>query len=284
MLERRINRREDGLQHYDGSAFVFSADDLSLVKKLGMTAGHSWGNHMIVNKEGDFLGVDLGDDFPRGVNLSTFDQTSLLKKLIYNARTAREGVAGENPNRTFTEIGGVVEGDAGYTVVFATEVDANGKTLRPAGSAANLIYPRNVALVQVGKDYLTNDNFVLSPGAVEEGTFKDYSGKWQTQKNQGIVWLTSYSDKNLENASRVKVAPLADGNILVLWEKWTPTGYVNTYAMKVSPRGEKLTEAIELGTQVRLGRREDALVIGDKVLLFAGEKADGEVIVTVIQP
>lgn len=284
MLGRRLNRREDGFQHQDGVALVFSADDLSLVKKLGMTSGHSWGNHLIVNGEGDFLGVDLGDDFPRGVNLSTFDETSLLKKLVYNARTAREGIAGENSNRTFTEIGGVVESDAGYTVLFATEVDANGKTLQPAGSAEYLVHPRNVALVQVTKDYIANDNFVLSQGAVEEGRFKDFLGRWQTQKNQGIVWLTDYSDKNLENASRVKVAPLSDGNILVLWEKWTPTNYVNTYAMKVSPSGEKLSEAIELGTQVRLGRREDALVVGNRILLFAGEKTDGRVIVTVIEP
>ena len=38
MLARRILRREDGLQHQSGSAFVFDAETLAMDAKLGQTS------------------------------------------------------------------------------------------------------------------------------------------------------------------------------------------------------------------------------------------------------
>lgn len=53
---------------------------------------------------------------------------------------------------------------------------------------------------------------------------------------------------------------------------------------KITESGQTLTEAVELGTEVRLGRRDDPLVSGGKVYLFAGDKVAQKLIVTVLEP
>jgi hypothetical protein len=177
----------------------------------------------------------------------------------------------------------VVEGQKGYTVVFAGETSPDGKVLLNQRVGKELNDPRNIGLVQVKPDFDQQTDFVLTQGITETGGYYGYDGKWRAQENRGVIWLTDYRNKDQENVSRLKTVGLPDGNILLLWEKWTASTYVNTYGMIVTESGVKITEPIELGAEVRLNRRDDPLVSGNRIYLVAGDKVEQKLVVTVLQ-
>jgi len=306
MLGRRLHRREDGLQHQSGVALVYNAATLKLQKNLGQTSGHSFENVLTTNQAGQFVGIDLGDNYPRGVNLHKFDGAQIKSKVVYTFKT-EHGKTAQNPagityppyreisnngvtyyqwsndNQTYTELGGVMEGQQGYTIVFASETGPGGKALLNNLVGNPLNAPRNIGLVQVKPDFEKQANFVLSQGITETGGYYTFGGKWSPQLNSGIIWLTNYQHKNQENVSRLKTVKLPDGNLLLLWEKWSADSYVNTYGMKITERGVKLTEPIALGPEVRLDRRDDPLVSGNKVYWVGGDKVEQQLVLIVLQ-
>ncbi len=302
IVSRSKNRSRDGLNHQGAIAVVFDATTLSVVRNLGQTSGHSFESVLTVNKAGEFLGIDLGDNYPRGVNLHKFTSKRRRSAVVYTFKTqhGRRAVspAGRsypsypeisgngtryfkwsNDNRTYTEIGGIAEQGSGYTIVFSGE-SANGRALDNARVGTHLNDPRNIGLVRVRSDFdrvrrrgdVVADDLVLSSGPAEVGGFFTFGGRWSPQRNKGVVWLTGYRDSTKANASRVKAVGLASGAVLVLWEKWTPTSYVSTYAMKIGPSGKKLAGPVELGARVRLNRRDDPWVRGNTVYLVAGDR------------
>jgi hypothetical protein len=89
-----------------------------------------------------------------------------------------------------------------------------------------------------------------------------------------VTWLTSYPDLT-QNASRVKTARLANGQVLVLWEAWTGTRYLGTQALTLNARGGVVLPATALGRALRLTRRDDLLVEGNVVWTVSGSAGDG---------
>ena len=88
-LSRKLTVMPDGLNHQSGWAAVFDAKTLKVVKKFGQTSGHSFANSVILNKQQGkgFYGIDLGDNYPRGINLWKFDSTTIKFKLAYSFKT-----------------------------------------------------------------------------------------------------------------------------------------------------------------------------------------------------
>ena len=304
MLGRIMHRTSDGLHHQGGIAVVFDADDLTTIVNHGQTSSHSFGNVLNVNSEGDFIGIDLGDNYPRGVNLHLFGRADRRSRVVYTFKTAH-GTTAANPagvvypvypsicnadttyyqwsndNNTYTELGGVIEINNGYTVVFAGEQE-HGKSLSNALTGNYVNVPRNIGLVQVVRDFqitdwqsyspnVVPDDIVLSRGASETGGFYTFKGTWEAQQNTGVAWITDYSDSSMENVSRLKTGKLADDTILLLWEKWTPDSYINTYALKIAEDGTRLSAITELGPGVRLNRRDDMHIIDNTAFLFSGK-------------
>lgn len=289
-IGRTMHRSPDGLNHQGGIAVVFDADTLKVVINHGQTSGHSFEN-VLVADGGVFHSIDLGDNYPRGVNLHRFDATTIDGKVVFTYKT-QHGVEATSPagarypvykaisgggqtfyqwsndNMTYTELGGLEVDADGYTVVFTSE-EHDGRALDNARTGASLNDPRNVGLVRVRRDFS-----IESAGTTETGGFYAFGGGWTDQRNDGVVWLTDYRDLAKANASRVRAAGLADGNVLVLWEEWTPTSYVTTWGLKVDRLGNVVTPAVELGASVRLGRRDDVLVRGNDVYLVGGRAPD----------
>ena len=154
--------------------------------------------------------------------------------------------------------------------------------------------PRDLALVRVQPDFppyawggapnVVTDDVVLPGGEEpEEGGFYDFGGGWQPQRNAGVVWLTHYQDVRT-NASRARVTTRADGSLLVLWEVWTGDAYIDTYAMAVDPLGGNVVPTISLGTKVRLGRRDDLFELSGGVAIPAGDRAAGELVISLLLP
>jgi len=296
MLGRTMHQSSDGLNHQGGIAVVFDAATLALVRNHGQTSGHSFENTLSV--EGNaFVGIDLGDNYPRGVHLHRFTDKRIDSSVVFAFKTehgttavAPDGRAHpgypqistdkttyyqwSNDNATYSELGGVVADPGGYTVVFANEA-TGGRALDNSRVGKSLNDPRNIGLVRVRHDFETShhgsevpDTLVLSKGASETGGFYAFGGTWSKQRNTGVVWLTNYADIS-KNATRVKAVGV-DGKVLILWEQWSADRYASTFGMLVDPAGAVITPAIDLGASVRLGRRDDVLVDGKTIYLVGG--------------
>ena len=133
--------------HQVASTYVFSARDPSTFKDLGTASSHSFGNYVTPESRGGFLGVDLGDNYPRGVHLHRFSPAGMASHIVFTYKTVhlpfprKEGSAvykeistsgktyytWSNDNGVYTELGGVVEGQASYSVIFATDRSPDGR-------------------------------------------------------------------------------------------------------------------------------------------------------------
>jgi hypothetical protein len=70
-----MTQGSDGLNHQGAFAAVFDAKTLKIIKSYGQTSGHSFSNSLIANKrDGGFIGMDLGDNYPRGIHHWVFDK------------------------------------------------------------------------------------------------------------------------------------------------------------------------------------------------------------------
>ena len=312
MLGRKMHKASDGLNHQGGIAVVFDTSTLDLVKYHGQTSGHSFGNELTVNKDGEFLAIDLGDNYPRGVNLHKFDASSIKSRVVYTFKT-RHGASAQNPagktfdkydeaskggttyykwsndNDTYTELGGVVQTSKGYLVLFIGEREP----LDNSKVGQSLNAPRDIGFVLVREDFesatktgsnMVSDDLVLSAGAEEKGGFYTFQGAWSEQRNKGIGWLTAYATTD-KNASRLRVAPLPDGQVLLLWEEWSATAYQGTWALKVDGSGSKQGSPVSLGRLARLGRRVEPLVAENgEVYIPAGNKTEKKLELMVVEP
>ncbi|MCX6880067.1 MAG: hypothetical protein NTW21_40630 [Verrucomicrobia bacterium] len=288
--------------HQGAIGLVYGTAGLDLLKHHGQTSGHSFDSVIQVDRRGNFLAMDLGDNYPRGLHLHRFDASQRQSQVIYTFKTRHadqpkrvgarttpryDEISGQgrtfyrwsNDNSTYTELGGIAECDGGIAVVFAGEVSPAGRALDNSLITSSHADPRNLGMVLVNHDFenvpqvkgrLIPPGMILSEGKSESGGFYDFGGGWRPQNNEGVVWLTDYRDRAAENASRVKLARLADNSLLVLWEVWTPDRYVATRMMRIDHAGKKLSGIIDLGSTLRLGRREDPLVVGNRVYLVSG--------------
>lgn len=78
MLARKMHPAADGLNHQGAIAFVVDSASLQLIQNFGQTSGHSLDMMLTTTCNYQFLGVDLGDNFPRG-NENVSSLLTLLK-------------------------------------------------------------------------------------------------------------------------------------------------------------------------------------------------------------
>jgi hypothetical protein len=76
VLSRKMTRSSDGLNHQGAIAAVFSADNLKLITNHGQTSGHSFASSLI-SRSDKFCGMDLGDNYPRGINYWIFNKNRM---------------------------------------------------------------------------------------------------------------------------------------------------------------------------------------------------------------
>ena len=302
---RLMHASSDGLNHQGGIAAVFNAQSLALVKNLGQTSGHSFDNMLTLDAQGNFLGLDLGDNYPRGLNLHRFNGTNRTSRVVYTFKTEHgktptspanvnypkyDAISDattsyyqwSNDNRTYTELGGVIDTPSGIVAVFAGERPSLDN--RRVGSTLN--DARNLGMVTMHRDFTSSgspvvpDDQVVYPGNPEESAFYTFGGVRTSQRNTGVKWLTNYANTS-QNASRVKVHPLGN-DALIVWELWTADTYQNTYALTVRPDGSITQQPLTLGTQFRLNRRDDLFAHNGHIYSIAGDRPNRELILNVL--
>lgn len=304
ILSRTMHRSSDGLNHQGAIAVVLDATTLAVVKNLGQTSGHSFGNFLTTDSAGKFLAIDLGDNYPRGVHLHRFDENAREGRIVYTFKT-EHGTSARSPagpsypvyseisgggktfyqwsndNRTYSEIGGVHEMQDGIAVFFAGEPDAAGKALNNARTGSTHNDARNLGMVFVKKDFSSGDP-VLSKGIHETGGFYSFGGTFSQQENKGIIWLTRYTDKNNHNVSRVKTAALDGSRVFVIHEVWTAGGYSSTQLTVLHAATGAVYKSVNIGPLLQLGWHDDLLVKDGQVYAVSGNAVDGKLEISVI--
>ena len=299
-IARRLNKSSDGLNHQSGWAVIFDANTLEVKKNFGQTSGHSFDNYLTTNAAGDFLGIDLGDNYPRGIHLHKFNSNmnNTKSEVVYTFKTYHgtrsTSPAGRsypryneistskqtfyqwsNDNGTYTELGGVVEVNDGYLVIFAGEPDQSGKSINNARANGNAYCDtRNLGFVKVRKDYENAQNLkeaILSKGISETGRFYDFGGRISEQENQGVVWLTNYKNAQKENVVHIKTLPMPDGNILILYAtdeiQYPVYETYQPYMMTINAQGKIVLPPTKLPKGITLSRRDEVLLLGSKVIV-----------------
>ena len=74
--------------HQGATGAVLDGKDLSIIR-VGGGSSHSWANSLHVTEDGkQFLATDLGDNFPRGIQVFAFSKTESKKnKLVFTMKT-----------------------------------------------------------------------------------------------------------------------------------------------------------------------------------------------------
>ena len=158
-----------------------------------------------------------------------------------------------------------MDGDA-LLVLFAGEQPSldNGKALSTHNT------PRNIGFVKVPQDL--DDDRVLSKGPTEKGGFYDFGGGWSPQENKGVNWLTKYTSIE-ENASRIKVTKLSNGQILVVFEIWKGKEFVSSNVMTLDQDGKITRAARTAKLPFRMPYSDEILSTGSNTAVFyAGAK------------
>lgn len=169
------------------------------------------GNALQFTSNGRFTGMDIGDNYPRGINFWSMSADDRKMNTIYQFKTAHSTYAKSpvgytydkydeistseqtfykwsNDNNVYTELSapGFEEMPNGYNIFFVGENPAldNKLTGGYVGS------PRNIGFVKISLDQET----VLSDGEPEYGEYYTFNGGLHEQSHRGIQWLTDYDD------------------------------------------------------------------------------------------
>jgi hypothetical protein len=303
ILPRTMYKSPDGLNHQGAIGVVFPANDPAKYKNFGQLSGHSFGNMLGVNAAGEFIGVDLGDCYPRGVNLHKFTAAARASRVVFTFKTQHAtspsnnspkydeiSTGGKtfykwsNDNNTYTELGGVTEGRVSYSVIFSTDRSVDGKVLDNSRAFPNSGDPRDLAMVRIVRNFeqVRSDNEVsdallaggMPAGSTSEtGGFFNFVGNWTKQRQAGVIWLTRH--KSGEAAHAPHTVRLPDGNILILWEKTGGPDGAALCATKVSEEGKILGETVRPGNELRLNREDRTIAAGGRNYLLATHAASG---------
>lgn len=307
---RTMNKSGDGLNHQASGAALFDAETLEVKKLMHNICSHSFDEFVSKNSQGEFIGLNAGDNYPRGTRLHKFkDGGEMQSKVVYTYKTQHADNPGSgrpqyaeisgngktyykwsNDNSIYSELGAVLEVSNGYVVIISGEPNAQGRSLDNSRVGDNNTDPRNLGFVKVRKDFENatggstevTDDLVLTKGLTEEGVYYSYGGSEEKQRNAGMVWLTNERDKENWKVTHIKATVLKDGNILILWENYKGNKYDMTYGMKVDASGNILQDTFELGVNVRLDRRSRILNHDDKIIICSGNEAEQKLELSVL--
>ena len=105
----------------------------------------------------------------------------------------------------------------------------------------------------------------------------------------GRTYLTFYNKGDSFSASRPKMVRLADGNYIVIWERWTQKtnkegtsldgAFDSTWAMKINQDGDVLKEAVKLSDTVRITRGDEPVLWNGKAAFLAGDVVENKMMI-----
>lgn len=279
--------------HHQASVTAAYSADLAKLSFSGNPSSHSFGTILSSASSSEAMGLELGDVFPRALQLHKFVDGKRFSKIIFNYKAhlitiEKDGrpLKVSHDAETYTELGGVAEGEVSYSVIFATDRSPAGLVL-DYGRVGLKGESRNLAMLRVVKDFETIDSHytvkdsMMVPGIPipeppETGEFHVFTGQHCRQRNTGLIWLTDYGQG--EAARAPHIVRRRDGNILVIWEKTGGSDGGSLWAMVVHESGQKLIEPVRLGVDLELDREDPVIGIGNRAYFLARERKTNEIV------
>lgn len=284
--------------HHQASQAATFSGDLKTVRSSGNPSSHSFGNILTSTSTKDSIGLELGDCFPRSMQFHKFTKEKRISKTIFNYKAhlitiekdGRPFKVSHDAN-TYTELGGVTEGEVSYSVIFATDRSPDGLVL----DYSRVGVPneaRNLAMLRVSKDfekipgggYTINDKLmvqglpILAPP--ETGEFNVFSGEHCSQRNPGLLWLTEYGSG--EAARNPHVIRRGDGSILIVWEKTGGSDGASLWGMVVHESGRKIMDPFRFGVHVAMDQGDPIVRIGNRSYMLGHDLKLNKVVLCAI--
>ncbi len=263
---------------------ILDSSDFHNIKSYGNITSHSFSQILKKSKdELSFLSLNLGDVYPRGIKLNRFDDKRNDDNVVF---TYKMKLNSSGDNKTYSELGGIVDTGDGYLITFISEHNINGKVLDSLNTKNYLNHARNIGVVKVMPNFQQSatKGMEVSPDMMLlKGDYPDEFGAFDKNRKQsvsGVHWLTKYPANNLSrNASRLKMIKFGNDNLL-LWEEWSKDKYLNTKMMLISDDVKSFSSKKTL-KRVRLNRRDELININGKIYSVTG--VDKENLLNIIE-
>ncbi len=250
----------------------------------GSAMAHSFDNQLLVSDEG-VITVERSDSGLLMANYLNTRSYPLIFQFFYGATT--------DGNESFTQLGSLAPASDGYLVLFVgnnTEA-LHGKSVSGAASTAEKIRHRNLLVMRIKKGFAQEID-ALADNPAEKKNLDDAlnsmvkSDVRDSMNLIGRTYLTAYNKDDSFSASRPKMVRLADGNYIIIWERWTHRvnkegtdvegAFDSTWAMKINQEGDVLKEAVKLSDTVRITRGDEPVLWNGKATFLAGDVVENK--------
>ncbi len=256
----------------------------------GAAMAHSFDNQLLVSDEG----VITAERSDSGLLMSNYLNTRsypLMFHFFYGTTT--------DGNESFTQLGSLAPATDGYLVLFVgnnTEA-IYGKSVSGAAASAEMIRNRNLLVMRIKKGFAQEIDALADKPEEKKNLDDALNSMVKSDVRDGMnligrTFLTNYNQDDSFSASRPKMVRLADGNYIVIWERWThrvnPDGkgvkgsFESTWAMKINQDGEVLKDAVKLSDTVRITRGDEPVLWNGKAAFLAGDVVENKMMVYTI--
>ncbi|MBX7223393.1 MAG: hypothetical protein K1Y36_26000 [Blastocatellia bacterium] len=253
----------------------------------GSAMAHSFDSQLLVSDEG----VITAERSDSGLLMSNYLYTRpypLIFHFFYASAT--------DGNECFTQLGSLLPASDGYLVLVAgnnTET-VIGKSVSGKASQAEMQRHRNLLVIRVKKGFAQEIDAMADKPESKKALDAVLNSMVKSEERDGFnligrTFLTHYNKDESYSASRPKMVRLADGNYIVLWERWTHTvkadrneltgAFDSTWAMKINQDGEVLKEAVKLSDAVRITRGDEPVLWNGKAAFLAGDVVENKMLV-----
>jgi hypothetical protein len=253
----------------------------------GSAMAHSFDNQLLVSDEG-VITVERSDG---GLLMANYLNTR-SNPLIFHYFYATTG----DGNECFTQVGSLAKASDGYLFLFAGNNSEAivGKEVKDKAFTEEMIRNRNLAVMRIKKGFAQEID-ALADKEENKKILDDLlsSMKRSSERDNltllGRAYLTNYGKDEPYSASRPKMVRLADGNYIVIWERWTHNinkqgdglegAFDSTWAMKINQDGEVLKEAVKLSDTVRITRGDEPVLWNSKLTFLAGDVVENKMMI-----
>ena len=256
-------------------------------KLNGSAMAHSFDSQLLVTDEG-VITVERSDG---GLLMANYLNTRSYP-LIFHYFYATTG----DGNECFTQLGSLAKASDGYLILFAGNNSEAivGKEVKDKAFAEEMIRNRNLAVMRIKKGFAQEID-ALADKEENKKILDDLlsSMKRSSERDDltllGRAYLTHYDKNESYSASRPKMVRLADGNYIVIWERWTHNinkegngvegAFDSVWAMKINQDGNVLKEAVKLSDTIRITRGDEPVLWNGKATFLAGDVVENKMMI-----
>ncbi|MGO4542495.1 stalk domain-containing protein [Paenibacillus sp. 2TAB19] len=271
---RLMFQSNDGLNHQSSTALYVDSTTMKQMTLPIPYSSHSFDQDVAFDGD-NLVFADRGDVYDRGFVISKVDRA---QDALHSVTPFYFKYGTAIYQQTFSELGGIAVVDDGYVLAGSSE-----KTMSAEMAKSEHNESRNIFIQRIARNFEQAAQPVLTKGDNQHFNIS-LRGSTYDVSNTGVVWLTDYRDKDLENAAHPKMTKIDGNRIVIVWEKVgqrnkdsSNMDYRTTYYMVVTPDGEIVKPATEIkGARINAG---DSIRYHDGAVYWATANTNSKIIV-----